>query len=74
MKYTVVLRDGEDGWVVAECPAIRGCITQGRTVEEALENIRDAIIGCLAVLNEEAKEEAARVHGRVVEVEVEVAA
>ena len=44
--------EGEDGWYVVECPAIPGCVSQGRTVEEALKNIKDAIRGCLEVLNE----------------------
>jgi predicted RNase H-like HicB family nuclease len=39
----VVLRDGEDGWIVAECPLIPGCVSQGRTREEALTNVREAI-------------------------------
>jgi len=33
--------------IVAECPAIPGCVSQGRTEAEALENIREAIVGCL---------------------------
>ncbi len=41
--FTVVLRSGEDGFVVAECPAIAGCISQGLTRDEALVNIREAI-------------------------------
>jgi predicted RNase H-like HicB family nuclease len=47
MDLPVVLRVGEDGLVVAECPAIPGCISQGRTREEALLNIREAIELCL---------------------------
>jgi predicted RNase H-like HicB family nuclease len=43
----VVLRVGEDGWLVVECPLIPGCISQGRTREEALANIREAIEVCL---------------------------
>ncbi len=43
----VVLSSGEDGWVVATCLAIPGCATQGRTPEEALENVREAIALCL---------------------------
>ena len=46
-QYPVVLRPGEDGWVVAECPILPGCISQGRTREEALVNIREAIELCL---------------------------
>jgi predicted RNase H-like HicB family nuclease len=45
--YPVVLRPGEDGWFVAECPVLPGCISQGRTREEALANIREAIELCL---------------------------
>ncbi len=52
MKYKVVISEGEDGWYVVECPTIPGCVSQGKTVEEALENIKDAMYGCLEVLNE----------------------
>lgn len=47
MRLPVVLRPGEDGWIVAECPVIPGCISQGRTREEALVNVREAIELCL---------------------------
>jgi predicted RNase H-like HicB family nuclease len=43
MKFLVTLQKGEDGFIIAECPALPGCITQGRTTEEALANIREAI-------------------------------
>jgi len=36
-----------DGWFVAECPALPGCVSQGRTEQEALENIREAIVAWL---------------------------
>jgi predicted RNase H-like HicB family nuclease len=39
----VILRPGEDGFIVAECPLIPGCISQGRTREEALANILEAV-------------------------------
>ncbi|NQE45166.1 hypothetical protein C5S31_03970 [ANME-1 cluster archaeon GoMg2] len=52
MKYKVVISEGEDGWYVVECPSIPGCVSQGKSLEEALENIKDAIQGCLDVLNE----------------------
>ena len=39
----------EDGAFVAECPAIPGCVSQGHTEKEALENIQDAIRQCLEV-------------------------
>lgn len=43
MKFLVTLEAGEDGWIVAECPALPGCVSQGQTTEEALANIREAI-------------------------------
>ena len=45
--FPVLLMAGEDGWIVVECPTIPGCISQGRTREEALHNIREAIALCL---------------------------
>jgi predicted RNase H-like HicB family nuclease len=52
MKLTVTLDRDEDGVWVVECPSILGCVSQGQTRAEALENIRDAIIACLEVLAE----------------------
>jgi len=49
----IVLWPGEDGWLVVECPVIPGCISQGRTREEALRNIREAIDLCLEAQEEE---------------------
>jgi predicted RNase H-like HicB family nuclease len=43
MKFLVTLERDEQGWIVAECPALPGCVTQGRTVDEALSNVREAI-------------------------------
>ena len=54
MRFKVLISDGEDGWLVVECPSLPGCVSQGRTIEEALENIKDAIQGCLDVLGESA--------------------
>ncbi len=50
MKYRVIIEQDEDGMFVAECPALPGCISQGKTRAEALENIKDAISGYLASL------------------------
>jgi predicted RNase H-like HicB family nuclease len=47
MKLLVTLEPDETGMIVTECPAIPGCVSQGRTEAEALENIREAITGCL---------------------------
>ena len=48
MKLLVTLEPDETGMIVAECPAIPGCVSQGRTESEALDNIREAIAGCLS--------------------------
>ena len=45
----VVTYPGEDGYVIAECPELPGCASQGRTREDVLENIREAIEGWLDV-------------------------
>lgn len=49
MKFTVTLDRDEDGVWVAECPAIPGCVSQGRTRDEALKNLDEAIRACLEV-------------------------
>ena len=47
MKLLVTLEPDETGMIGAECPAIPGCVSQGRTEAEAVENIREAIAACL---------------------------
>ena len=49
MKIKVVLHEAEEGGYWAEVPAIPGCATQGETFEELLENLREAIEGCLSI-------------------------
>jgi len=49
----VFLYPGEDGYWVAECPSLPGCISQGRTQAEAVENIREAIEGYIKVLEQD---------------------
>jgi len=53
MKFTVVLQPEVDGGYSVVCPAIPGCVSQGDTLDEALANIREAILLCLEVRNEE---------------------
>ena len=48
MKLLVTLEPDETGMRVVECPAIPGCVSQGRTETEALDNLREAIAGCFA--------------------------
>ncbi|MBD1825376.1 type II toxin-antitoxin system HicB family antitoxin [Cyanobacteria bacterium FACHB-DQ100] len=49
MRFNVTLDRDEDGVWVVECPSIPGCVSQGQTKQEALENIKDAIAACLQV-------------------------
>lgn len=49
MRFTITLTQDEDGVFIAECPAIPGCISQGKTEEEAEHNIQEAIRLCLEV-------------------------
>jgi predicted RNase H-like HicB family nuclease len=49
MKFVTTLERDEDGVWVVECPSIPGCVSQGKTREEALANIREAIAACLEV-------------------------
>jgi len=49
MIFNVTIDRDEDGVWVVECPSIPGCVSQGGTKEEALENIKDAIRECLKV-------------------------
>jgi predicted RNase H-like HicB family nuclease len=53
MKFNVTIDRDEDGVWVVECPAIPGCVRQGKTKEEALENIKEAIALCLEVRAEQ---------------------
>jgi len=47
MIFHVTLEHAEDGWVVAGCPALPGCVSQGRDEAEALESIKEAITAWL---------------------------
>lgn len=49
MKFIITIDRDEDGMFIIECPSIPGCISQGKTEQEAMENIRDAIKQCLKV-------------------------
>lgn len=49
----VVITHGQDGYWVVECPSLPGCISQGQTREEAVDNIKEAIEGYIAALKED---------------------
>lgn len=52
MREALIYR-GEDGYWVAECPSLPGCISQGKTKEEAITNIKEAIEGYILVLKDD---------------------
>lgn len=56
-KYTAIFEQGDDGWIVATCPEVPGAITQGRTMDEAREMLRDAVHEMLEVMREDAEKE-----------------
>ena len=49
MKLQVIIHDAEEGGYWAEVPAIPGCATQGETMEEFLQNLYEAVEGCLSI-------------------------
>ena len=53
MKLSVTIERDEDGVWIVECPVIPGCVSQGTTRQEALENIKEAIQLCLEVRAEQ---------------------
>jgi predicted RNase H-like HicB family nuclease len=62
MEYRISLQKGQDGYYVAQCLEVPGAISQGRTKEEALRNVKEALELVLEVLRDEAKKgEIARV-------------
>ena len=52
MRFSITTYQDEDGMFITECPSIPGCISQGKTEEEAQNNIQDAIRECLEVRKE----------------------
>ena len=69
MNLKVVLQEAEEGGYIVSCPALLGCHSQGDNVEEALKNIKEAIVGCLESLAEE-RTRLMGTSGRIVEVTV----
>jgi len=54
LNFRVVVNQDEDGVFVANCPSLPGCHSQGKTYEEALENVKDVIKLCIKVAEEDA--------------------
>lgn len=55
MNVAIVVEKDETGYYVAEVPALPGCLSQGKTREEAIRNVKEAIEGWVEVMNEKAK-------------------
>ena len=60
MKLLAVIEEDQTGYYFAEVPALPGCVSQGKTLAEAKENIKEAISGWLAVMNDKTKHRHAR--------------
>lgn len=70
MKFRVLVEEDEDGVYVAECPTLPGCVSQGKTREEALKNISDAIKGYLKSLEKHNEPIPPSIDEEMVEVDV----
>jgi predicted RNase H-like HicB family nuclease len=56
MKFNIICEIDEEGRYIVECPDLPGCLSEGDTLDEAMDNINEAIIGCLASRLKTAKE------------------
>jgi antitoxin HicB len=70
MKFRIIIQQDEDGIFVSECPNLPGCISQGKTREEAIENIQDAIKGYVESLKKHNEPVPPSIYEEVIEVAV----
>ncbi|MFH1054602.1 MAG: type II toxin-antitoxin system HicB family antitoxin [Candidatus Altiarchaeota archaeon] len=70
MKYTVVVEKGRESGYVAICPILRGCVSQGKTSQEALKNMKEAISDYIECLIEDNITVPQEVGKRILNVEV----
>ena len=70
MKYTVIIEKGRESGYVAQVPALRGCASQGRTKNEALANVKEAIEAYIEALTEDGMPVPTEVGKESIEVEV----
>jgi predicted RNase H-like HicB family nuclease len=66
MLFHVTLDSAQDGWIVAQCPALPGCVSQGEDEQEALSNIKEAIAAWLWAQHHKAVAHIARTHPEIV--------
>jgi len=70
MKYRILIEQDENGVFVAECSSLPGCISQGKTRKEAIENIQDAIKGYLKSLKKHNEPNPPSIDEEIVEVAI----
>lgn len=70
MKYRVVIQQDKDGMFVAECPALPGCVSQGKTRQAALANVNEAMRGYLKSLKKHKEPIPPSIHEEVIDVAV----
>lgn len=70
MKYRILIEQDEDGFFVAECPSLPGCISQGKTRVKALNNIQDAIKGYIESLKKHDEPVPPAINEEIIEVAV----
>ena len=70
MKYTVIIERGQESGYVAQVPTLRGCVSQGKSREEALANIKEAMEAYIEALLEDGLSVPTEVGKEAVEVEV----
>lgn len=70
MNYRIFIEQDEDGIFVADCPSLPGCISQGKTRGEAVENIKDAIAGYLQSLKKHNEPVPPSIYEEIVEVAI----
>jgi predicted RNase H-like HicB family nuclease len=64
MLFHVIFEAAEDGWIVAECPALPGCVTQGREQAEAMEAIKQAIVAWMWAEDQKANSQLPQAQGQ----------
>lgn len=70
MRFRIIIEEGEDGYFIAKCPSLPGCISQGKTRKEASENIKDAINGYITSLKKHKEPIPPSIEEEVIEVAV----
>jgi len=68
--YRILIEQDEDGIFVAECPSLQGCVSQGKSRKEALDNIQDAIKGYLESLKKHNEPIPPSIEEEIVEVKI----